>query len=596
MTALSTFGAFSGILVAARGTFNSDSGIGLLCLMAALKPLEIGSHRDRMITLFLAYFMVIAALFFSNSLEMTLYLYLSVVGITSCLVLVNHPDIVPAKGVRLALTVTLQALPLSLVLFLVFPRIQGSLWGVQVGASNVSGLSDTLMPGAMSGLRQSGELAMRVRFDGKIPKMEARYFRAYVFQVFDGTAWRIAYRTPEAVRLPQGGEPLRYTVILEPHQQNYLVTMDYPGEVPNGYRLRHDLTIRVRDRVVKPVSYSLLAYPEWGMEPLRDWERMYVDLPGAGNPNARALAASLRFQSRSVEELSDAVLRYFRDQEFYYTLNPPELGENSVDDFLFNTRKGYCEHYASAFVFLMRSAGVPARVVGGYYGGEINPLGDYLMVRQKDAHAWAEVYMEKKGWVRVDPTAAVNPVRVDRAAALGGASGGEALEGNDEGLLDGVTRRARWVWDALNYQWYSRVIGYSTASQREFLEKLGLSLDSMAGILKTVFITLALIAGLMMVYYLRLQMKTEAGSDRVRKGYLRFLKKCETVGLSCPPFTGPLDFADEASLARPDLARDIRGITAMYVLLRYGGKGGDEDLAHDFLVQVGRFRPGRKKG
>lgn len=594
LTALLTVAAFSGIVIGARGTFNSDSGIGLLCLMAALKPLEINNHRDRMITLFLAYFMVIAALFFSNSLEMTVYLYFSVVGITGCLVLVNHPDILPLKGIKLAFTITAQALPLSLVLFLVFPRIQGSLWGVQTGSSGSSGLSDTLSPGSLSGMRQSNELAMRVSFEDGIPGVGERYFRAIVFQNYDGKSWRVSWKIPEATTLPEGDDPVRYTVILEPHQQNYLVTMDYPGESPPGFTLNHDLTIRSRDRIVKSARYSLASYSVPSSSPLMDWEEIYTHLPTRGNSRSRILAERLRSQSGSVAELSNAILRYFRDQEFYYTLSPPELDENPVDGFLFNTRKGYCEHYASAFVYLMRSAGIPARVVGGYYGGEINPYGGYLIVRQKEAHAWAEVYMEGKGWMRVDPTAAIDPRRVEREAAPAGSSEGGMLDGR-RGFFKGITLKVQLAWDALNYQWYSRVIGYSSVSQRRFLEKLGLSLDSMTGILKTVFSSLALIAGLMMLYYGRLQMKTGAGTDPVKKGYMRFLKKLESVGVICPPFSGPLDFADKAVAERKDLEKDIRGITSLYVLLRYGGKDKDENLIQDFLVLVGHFRPGKRK-
>ncbi len=595
LTAFLTFAAFAGILVAARGTFSSDSGIGLLCLMAALKPLEIKDHRDRMITLFLAYFMVIAALFFSSSLEMTVYLYFSVVGITGCLVLVNHPDIVITRGMKLAMTITAQALPLSLVLFMVFPRIQGSLWGVQVGASDSAGLSDTLSPGSMSALRQSSETALRVRFDGPIPGMNDRYFRAYVFQVFDGKAWKIAYRIPGTTFYPEEGEPWRYTVILEPHQQRYIVTMDFPGETPAGYRLAHDLTIRVRDRVVKPLGYSLRSYPRMGPVDFMDWERIYLDLPDRGNLQARALAGVLKNQSNTASELVDAVLGYFSDQTFYYTLTPPAPAPiDTVDDFLFSSRKGYCEHYASAFVFLMRAAGIPARVVGGYYGGEINPLGDFLVLRQKDAHAWAEVFMEDKGWVRVDPTAAVNPSRVERAATPGGEEIWDRAGSADDGFFLGIPRQIRWAWDTLNYQWYARVIGYSNASQKQFLEKLGLSLDSVAGVVKTVMVTLFVMAAMMLFYYLLLQMGADQGQDRVRRAYDRFLSKLRVVGIDSSPSSGPLDLADRASAERKDLEKEIRGITALYVLLRYGGKQEDENLIHDFLVQVARFSPKRK--
>jgi hypothetical protein len=324
-----------------------------------------------------------------------------------------------------------------------------------------------------------------------------------------------------------------------------------------------------------------------------DWERLYTVLPATGNPETRKFAQNLKSLNGTAEDMSQAVLRHFRDEEFYYTLSPPETGGESVDDFLLRTRKGYCEHYASAYVFIMRAAGFPARVVGGYYGGEMNPLGGYLMIRHKDAHAWAEIYVEEKGWVRVDPTAAVNPSRVEKDADAGGAVMAEGIQVGSGGLFFDIGKQVRWAWDTLNYQWYAHVIGYSAAGQRQFLEKFGMSYGSIAGIMKIVFITFVLISSLMILYYLHLQYRDMGRADPVRRGYIRFMKKLESAGIPCPPGTGPLDFADRASSARKDLEKEIRGITALYILLRYAGKESDSGLLHDFLVQVARFRPGK---
>ncbi len=595
LTAVLAFAAFSGIVAGSRGTFNSDSGIGLLCLSAALKPLEIKKHRDRMITLFLSYFMVVAALFFSSSLEMTVYLYFSVIGITACLVRVNHPGIFHSKALKLALTITVQALPLSLILFFVFPRIQGSLWGVQAG-SGITGLSNTLSPGAISRLGQSNETALRVTFEGQAPPISDRYFRAYVFQNFDGKTWRVSWLIPQWTDQVSGDEPgVRCTVTLEPHQQNYLVVPDYPQEAPKGYTLAQDLTVQSLDQVTKTIQYSLTFFKAPKVSAFKDWEAMYTTLPSSGNPRTHALAEEFRKNAGSVEDLIRRVLDFFHHEAFYYTLSPPEPGENSVDGFLFDTRRGYCEHYASAFVFIMRASGVPARVVGGYCGGEMNPYGGYLMIRQKDAHAWAEVFDEGKGWVRVDPTSAVAAERVETDAARAAAGTGGVVRENDRGFLGGMVMNVRYVWDALNHQWYSTIIGYSQSGQRRFLEKLGLSLDSAAGMVKTLLMTLVSMAALMALYYLRLQWVTEGKLDPVRKGYLRFLKKMEKAGVVCPTHLGPLDFAEKAVSERKDLEKDIRGITALYVLLRYAGQEGDDGLIHDFLVQVGHFRPSKKQ-
>ena len=598
LSGIFTVFAFSGIIIGSRGSFNSDSGISLLCLMASLKPFEIKGHRDRMITLFLAYFMVIAALFFSSSLEMTLYLYVSVTGITALLILVNNQDITLSRGFKLSLTITAQALPLSLILFLVFPRIQGSLWGIQTRSEGSAGLSDTLSPGSFSRLKQDNTLAFRVSFEPGSSPPSPLYWRARVFQNFNGKSWTVPKFCPDAENLPPSKGTVRYTVILEPHHQNYIPALDYPDASSTRFTLKMDNTLYSRERIIRAIRYDSVSDTETPDVPLTSWDWVYLRLPAQSNPRAAAFAQDLMARFTSVEQMVDSVLSYIRDQPFYYTLNTPELGANPVDTFLFQTRRGYCEHYASAFVFLMRSARIPSRIVGGYYGGERNPFGDYLMVRSKDAHAWAEVYMAGKGWVRVDPTAAIAPERVESDAASASAQNEMATDRTKNGgsFFSELVNRAKWGWDALNYQWYSRVIGFNTFSQRRFLESLGLSLTSLGGILKTLFLTIGLITGLLILYYLKLSLTFAQAEDPVKKGYRQFLKKLAAVGIIHSPSSGPVDFADMAIRLRRDLEKEIRGITVLYILLRYNDKNMDSQLMRDFLSQVRRFRPRRVKG
>jgi protein-glutamine gamma-glutamyltransferase len=300
-----------------------------------------------------------------------------------------------------------------------------------------------------------------------------------------------------------------------------------------------------------------------------------LSLPAGTSPQAQALAHELRTRHTDDAEIVDAVLTMFRQQKFYYTLTPPLLGDQPVDEFLFSTRSGFCEHYASAFTVLMRAAGIPARIVTGYQGGEINEFGNYLIVRQSDAHAWTEVWLKDKGWVRIDPTSAVSPTRVSAGISA-------AIPRNESLPLMARTnvewlRKLRLSWDFMSNSWNQWVLGYTPERQRSLLQSVGIDNATWQKMVAALFVIAGAIVAIFTVIVLR-QLKNRA-RDPVRIAYLKFCDKLRRKGLPREPAEGPLDYARRLGRSRPDLAPAVEAITRLYVALRYGAEPGAAALA-----------------
>jgi transglutaminase-like putative cysteine protease len=341
-------------------------------------------------------------------------------------------------------------------------------------------------------------------------------------------------------------------------------------------------TTPVRSRMRYEMSSQLQA--TYGADDNENVLNRALQLPDGFNPRTLKHAAQLRQRFRDDRQLVDAVLAEFRNQNFVYTLSPPLLGEHAVDEFLFDTRRGFCEHYASAFTVLMRAAGIPARVVTGYQGGQINPVSDYILIRQADAHAWTEVWIGGTGWIRVDPTAAVSPARVERgiASALPRSDALPMFVRGDFELL----QRMRLTWDSVTYTWNQWVLGYNPERQRQFLANIGFSDATWQklAVLLFVFAGLAVLAGALFAFRdLRLDR-----NDAVRTAYERFCRKLARRGLPRHPAEGPLVYARRAAQWKPEAAPAIETITRRYVALRYGTETTAEDL-REFERSVSRF-------
>ncbi len=461
--------AGAGVLIEYRTLLGRDAGVALLTAMTACKLLETRGLRDGVVLIFLGYLLVMSTLLYSQEIVMVGYLLMVVVLMLAAQTMIHqqHAGLSALLPLRLAGRMALQAIPVMLILFVLFPRIPGPLWGLPKDAyQGRTGLSEEMSPGSVSELSRSDAVAFRVRFAGPPPPPKQLYWRGPVLENFDGRRWtrhaELPASTPAAFT-PEGAA-VEYTVIMEPSNRRWLLALDLPASLPPRTGMTPSFQL-LRDQPVNEVyRYEVRSYPNYRTGELTTVERSRaLRLPPRGNARARELAAEWRERDPQPEALVKAALTLFREQAFYYTLTPPLLGAESVDDFLFRTREGFCEHYASTFVFLMRSAGVPARVVTGYQGGEINTLGDYLIVRQADAHAWAEVWLAERGWVRVDPTAAVAPNRIQEGlyAAIA-----------DDQTLPFLARRGggntEWLrqlalrWDSLNTVWNEWVLAIGT--------------------------------------------------------------------------------------------------------------------------------------
>ena len=399
--------ASGGVLFEFRTLFGRDAGVAMLVVFMALKLLELRSRRDATVVVTLGYFLLLTHYFYSQSIPTGLWLLATMTLLTATLIrLHGGPLSTTGATLRYAGLLTLQAIPFMLVLYLLFPRVAGPLWGLPQDAhSGRSGLSDQMTPGTIANLALSSEIAFRVRFAGAVPQRDKLYWRGPVLENYDGLTWRPQDGRGRPPQIEALSPAIAYETTLEPHQQRWLLALDAPDALGPEFALFGTLTATSREPLSQRQRFALTATLDFRFNPGEEQVvlRRNLALPPERNPRARALAESWKEADPDPADLVKKALSLFAEEKFFYTLQPPLLGEQPVDDFLFNTRRGFCEHYASAFVFLMRAAGVPARVVTGYQGGEANPVDGFVVVRQSDAHAWAEVWLAGRGWTRVQP-------------------------------------------------------------------------------------------------------------------------------------------------------------------------------------------------
>lgn len=480
--------AMAGVYWSYRTLFGQQAGVSMLVLLLALKLLEMHAKRDLFVVLFLSFFLILANFFYSQSIGTAFMTIVAIIAMLTTQLSFQYTGTVPPlwKRLRLGAFILGMAVPLTLVLFLLFPRIQGPLWSLPGDAgSGRTGLSDTMSPGNISKLAQSEEIAFRVKFLDAPPPKSSLYWRGPVLGNYDGRTWTPVQgrnRPDQPVSIVTEGAPLRYQVTLEPHGRRWLFMLEMPQALPQLQGNTAFATPQVELLAAQPVTdrirYDAASFLDFRLQPEEDPRALsqWRALPAGSNPRTRAFAAQLRSRTGDDAGFVEAVLRHFREQEFRYTMEPPPLGRHVADDFLFGTRAGFCEHYSNAFVILMRAAGVPSRVVTGYQGGEINPADGFMAVRQSDAHAWAEVWLEGRGWVRVDPTAAVAPERIE--TNLGSVLprqllGGLVTFGNGSGNWLSALYRMRNQWDAVNNAWNQQVLSYTADKQKEFIKSLG---------------------------------------------------------------------------------------------------------------------------
>jgi transglutaminase-like putative cysteine protease len=562
------------------GTYSSISGVGpgsaLLAIMAALKLLETRRRRDQFVLLFISIFLVMSSLLREQFLWSLPYVVGSTLIILTAWLRMSAGATETAKqSFTTSGRLLLYAAPLAIAMWVLFPRLSSPFWAVPIDTSRAtSGLSDTMSPGDISSLSMSDEVAFRVRFDGEVPESRDLYWRGLVMTRFNGRTWtgsepRVG--TPVEDQISFRGEPVSYELTLEPTRQQWVFALDMPKEwsIERAFMGPQQQLVHVTP-IEQRVAYRVTSYPDYVVQARLPsiYRKWYLSVPDDGNRRSAELARQMREEAGSDTAYIEAVLAKFHDEEYFYTLQPPPLGSNPVDRFLFDTRQGFCEHYASAFAFMMRSAGIPSRIVLGYQGGEINPIGGHLIVRQSDAHAWTEVWLERYGWYRIDPTAAVAPERIEYGTR------GATLDGVGE--LWGFTAPPQFLqdltmtWDALNAKWNEWVLGYGPETQSKFLEWLGMVDPNWRKMLLTlVGSVVALI--LMISAFMMLRYRPPA-KDRASILYNKFIRK---TGLQRNVGETEQEFALRAATDSSLPFDCVTSVTGAYLDARYGPNDDD---------------------
>ena len=554
--------------------------VGLLLSAFMLKLVEARQRRDFLLIIFIGFVAVAAQFLFSQTILASLY------GLFSCIALIVawHSCFITRQYTagshfKYSSGLVLQAAPLMVLLFLLLPRI-GPLWAVPaMQSTGATGFSDSMAPGDIAQLSLSSAVAFRVSFEGREPAKSQMYWRGLVLDRFDGRRWHASENDygrsrsfEDASEAEPTGDTLTYRVMLEAHQQNWLFFLLTPVDMETGVaatytardllKTRRPVDNRIQYQVTSDLSTSRAAtgLSKW----VRERNLQLPELPA--NPRTAQLVDS--WQGSSPREMVNAALRLFQ-QQFEYTLQPPPLGSNSIDEFLFITRKGFCEHFASSFVYLMRAAGVPARVVVGYQGGERSEVEEYWLVRQSSAHAWAEVWLEGQGWIRVDPTSVVAPNRIEQnlSEALGAdelyLAGGESLLGAQNWPW---LRTLRHRWDALGYAWHLAVLSYDSESQKGVLKRLLGGVDPWR-------IGLAILLGgavLLGLYGLAFWYRNRAPAVAPE---IRLLRKAEGyLGVPRAPDEPPGQWAERVAGLYPKRARAARQVARLFEAAVYADR------------------------
>ncbi|KAA9132037.1 DUF3488 domain-containing protein [Marinihelvus fidelis] len=580
------------------------TAVSLLALMLSLKLLETFKVRDARLVASLALFLAATQFLFSQGLVMVVYAAAVMAAALVTFALLARAQAFFGTGqpapagpgmateVRYSLRLMVIALPAALALFMFFPRWSSPLWGVPEESLDArTGLSGEMTPGSIQNLFMDDTPAFRVEFTSPVPPQQALYWRGPVFWNFDGRSWEGSYygRNIAAREKPTvGNAESHYTVLMEPTEQHWMFALDYPAVTPPDSRVTLDFQLLSRKPITRLRQYEMMSDSDFIDSPelsatLRD---QALRLPDGFNPRTRELMAEWKAEAATDAELVRRALAHFNAEPFRYTLNPALLTRHSVDEFLFDTREGFCEHYASAFTVMMRMLGIPARVVTGYQGGWYNEFGDYVLVRQSDAHAWSEVWLPGTGWTRVDPTAAVAPSRVEQGAM-------DALEGRRHALDFAWVRELRNGVDWLGRNWNDWVIAFDAARQSRLLSAFGI--EQLGPRALVALLTLGLLLASAFIVPWLLRRSTGRRRDPLGRAWARFLRRLDKVGVEIRPSMGPREVGAAAAATLPDQAGEIDAITGQYRRLRYAADGGRLDA---FTAGVRGFRvnPQRKSG
>ena len=550
------------------------AGGALLLCMATIKTYEMNTLRDHTALILAAFFIIASYVLDNNAIWVGLYVFIASGLCIFVLLKISAPTVDNKLLYKKAKLFIYYGLPLTIALFILFPRIPGPLWGISNTSDKATtGISDSMSPGTISDLVKSDALAFRVKFLGKEPSRKQLYWRGPVLHNFSEGTWnRLSDSSNTPMRSSNknneftSSNNIEYEVILEPHNRTWLYTLDFAQELPDKSWLRLDYEVNLPQKVTQLSRYSAssnLANFD------KNYSRPYIleinlQLPEGEAEQAKELAQQWREQYKTEKAIVQVALQMFNQELFSYTLSPKELDtKNSVDDFLFNTKEGFCGHYASAFVVLMRAAGIPSRVVTGYLGGEKNFLNGYYRIKQSDAHAWAEVYYKNTGWTRVDPTGAIAPERIEQS--LEDAFPDEYLGGFFSG--SSFVLRLENSWYALNTAWFDWVLDFDTEKQMDLMKKLGFKNPDWRA---TVYLLIAgVLTSTLFMSYLFWRQSRKIVTEPIQKLYLNFLHLLQNAGLEINNSEGPKALSVRASKHLPDKATDIQNFINTYIKARY---------------------------
>lgn len=570
----------AGVAVSYGGFIGVEPGLGVLLILLSLKLLETNTVRDFQVLVLLGWFLCLCGLFFSQ--ELSRWFYVGFVGLLLAASLIRFHHAPPGRGVWRSVGVALkmlgQALPIVLLLFVFFPRSRGD-FRFQFSRSDVgvTGMSDRLSPGSFASLTQNEARAFRADFpDGNVPPVSQLYWRGAVLWRGDGMIWERGFsRLPvESLTGQLTGPVIRQNIILDPHGGRWILALDRPALPVRDAEFQAGGWLQSLRPIVTPLRYSVISRPEnheVGIMP--DQRAAALVKPAHISAQVQALVDSWRANGATDREVVESALHYFRKENFVYSLSPNTYGSDALTEFLLQRRSGFCEHYAAAAASLMRIAGIPARVVVGYHGGEFNRLGNYVLVRQLDAHAWAEVWLKNEGWIRVDPTNVIAPDRISsglesylESRAQAQATPGE-FSTNAAGLRE-MLREARLMWDNVKYQWDLRVVNYDEEAQQTLFNFAGLADFAPSIIVLWMAIGTLLVAAALAAWLGRPRRER---LDPIVRDYHRFCKALAARGVAREPWEGAHAFAERAASREPENAAAIREAAALYISARYAG-------------------------
>jgi transglutaminase-like putative cysteine protease len=578
--------------------FSGETAVALMTSMVGLKLLEINSRRDLFIVVFVGFFLLATQFLFNQEIFMVVLVIILTTAFTGVLLenSRNKTSNRPVRSFSSAFILLLQALPVMLILFIFFPRLSGPLWFIDSDeVTGKTGLSDSITMGSISNLVLSQAVAFRVDFTNTVPAPSTRYWRGPVLWDTDGKSWsRGKPITHPPSKLLNNQPKITYSVTLEPTNNTWIMVLDLPTDIPGEAGMSSDYMVTRHNPITNRLRYNASSRLSYNTGPINHQEQnRSLQLPNNITQRMQQLVQSWSSDSTSKQDIVTRALSYFRNEDFYYTLRPPLLGNNPVDQFLFESRRGFCEHYASSFTLLMRIAGIPARIVTGYQGGEINPITGHLIVRQSDAHAWSEVWLQGEGWVRVDPTAAVAPERIERSfefdASFASGPLGRPIDfsGMKLNFTAKMIKQLRWGMDAINASWHRWVLGYTRERQSTLMNMLGLDF------LRGHSLALAMVGFASVVVLLLGLSLWRTGnrlSDRVLADYLKFCNKLAKKGMTRSPTEGAHDFLQRICHQRPDIAPAATKITLLYLELRYGQRNKKE-RSKSLNRMIKQFKP-----